>query len=654
MTWVPIQVGCDHLEQFAKKNPIDALAELIWNGLDAEALTVDVDVQIASLGDGPRDQSYVTKVTVADTGHGIDPARAQEQFASLGDSWKRTLNGRTLNNERPLHGSRGRGRFYAYSLGSRLNWSSISRFGDGYRRVEISGDVSRINGFQVDDVVELSEPSAPGTVATVYVQQGRPLSSLIRDDLELALTARLAIHLLGNPDLVVCVNGTRLDPRPLIEGSPIDLQLAVSVDDYVRYERPVLTIVDWIDSVRVPTGVVLCTADGAALIEIEKSAAPGNVRSTGYLRWSGWATTGPDLLLAQVDHGPIIDAAREAMAQHIDSRATQLTATIVATLKEEDAYPYPDQLTDPVQETERQLFDLIAVTARTPLRASSKPQRKMTARLLKLALQERPESLDLILADALALSEAERDQLAELLRHTTLSRIVSAAAEITRRLDLIGTLRHIVYTPGVASEMREVDQLHPLVKDNVWLFGESWRLSASEVGLTNVLRAVARDDLALESDLVRKGNLVLLPEGRRGRVDLLMQRTLIGPDDQQSRLVVELKRPSVKLGDKELGQIKRYARALAGHPGVGESKWTFWLVGSDVRDEIAGDLQQTDRDWGHVIATDKYDVRVTSWGTLLDQTVRRFQFYKEQLAYDASQDESVARVRRLHQELLPS
>jgi hypothetical protein len=37
--------------------------------------------------------------------------------------------------------------------------------------------------------------------------------------------------------------------------------------------------------------------------------------------------------------------------------------------------------------------------------------------------------------------------------------------------------------------MREVDQLHPLVRDNVWLFGESWRLSASEAGPTNVLRA---------------------------------------------------------------------------------------------------------------------------------------------------------------------
>lgn len=121
------------------------------------------------------------------------------------------------------------------------------------------------------------------------------------------------------------------------------------------------------------------------------------------------------------------------------------------------------------------------------------------------------------------------------------------------------------------------------------------RLSASEVGLTNVLHEAARDDLAIEADPVRQGKQVLLPEGKRGRVDLLLQRTLIGPSDQRSRLVVELERPSIKLGDQELTQVKRYARALTEHPGVGQSQWRFWL----------------------------------------DQAARRLRFYKEQLTYNA-------------------
>ena len=97
-----------------------------------------------------------------------------------------------------------------------------------------------------------------------------------------------------------------------------------------------------------------------------------------------------------------------------------------------------------------------------------------------------------------------------------------AAAEVARRLDLLSTLRHLVYSPDVADEMREVDQLHPLIRDNIWIFGEEWKLSGTEMGLTSVLRAAVSDDVALEADLVRVGDKIFLPDGKRGRVDLLL------------------------------------------------------------------------------------------------------------------------------------
>src|ERR1700728_2774722 len=126
MAWMPVEAGQDHLQQYTKKSPIEALAELIWNSLDAEATTVDVDIETESMADDGRELPFVTRVTVSDNGHGINPDKTKEQFSSLGDSWKKGLNGRTLNGKRALHGSRGRGRFYAYSIGERVKWSSIS------------------------------------------------------------------------------------------------------------------------------------------------------------------------------------------------------------------------------------------------------------------------------------------------------------------------------------------------------------------------------------------------------------------------------------------------------------------------------------------------------------------------------------------------
>jgi hypothetical protein len=76
-------------------------------------------------------------------------------------------------------------------------------------------------------------------------------------------------------------------------------------------------------------------------------------------------------------------------------------------------------------------------------------------------------------------------------------------------------------------------------------------------------------------------------------------------------------------------------------------------VGSNTKDEIGGELEPQDREWGHVTRTAKYDVRVVTWGHLLDQAERRFKFYREQLRYNATQGDAVERVRRRHEELLP-
>lgn len=120
------------------------------------------------------------------------------------------------------------------------------------------------------------------------------------------------------------------------------------------------------------------------------------------------------------------------------------------------------------------------------------------------------------------------------------------------------------------------------------------------------------------------------------------------------RLVVELKRPSLLIGDKELTQVRSYARALSKHAAMGASKWTFWLVGGDLAPDIDDEVKQTDRALGHVHKGENYDIWVTHWGQLLDDAMLRYEFYREQLKYDIGQDEATSRVRERHAELLPS
>jgi len=648
MAWKPIRAGRDHLQQYGKQPAVEAVAELIWNSLDAEADQVDVEVESASIGTDERALLHVTRIAVSDNGHGITPDLAEAAFLSLGDSWKKRLNGRTLNNKRALHGNRGRGRFFVYALGHRATWSSVAMVDDKPTLIEIRGDQGKIDGFMIGEPKTTTGPL--GTTVTIAVEQGRSLTSLLRDDLHQQLAARLAPHLLANVDIAVTVNGQRLNPAALVDGEPTEIELDIAQAHLGGREAPVLTIVDWTDEMRPAPGIVLCNTNGTALIEIGKSA-PAPVKSTGYLKWSGFSDTAQDLILAELQHSEIITSAVKTLDQHIKQRTGTVTTTIIKRLKDEKVYPYAEELNDPIQQTERDLFDLVAVTVRSTLNAGNRAQRAMSARLLKLALEERPESLDTLLAEALDLAPADRELLTDLLRVSPLGKIIGAASEVTRRVDLLTALRHLLYSPGISNRMREVDQLHPLVKDSAWLFGESWRLSRSETSLTNVLRAVADDDTLLEAELAANDGKVLA-DGKQGRVDLLLQRTIRSPGHQH-RLIVELKRPSVRLRNTELAQIRRYASALSGHAGVGPSKWTFWLVGASTHPEIDGQLKQRDRAWGHIESGDDYDIYVTTWGSLIDEAEGRLAFYRDQLTYDITQGEAADRVRARHAELLP-
>jgi Histidine kinase-, DNA gyrase B-, and HSP90-like ATPase len=112
-----IEVKQDFLERQTKAPPVQALAELIWNGLDADATHVGVDFEHDGLGG-------MSKIVVSDNGHGMPHADAPELFKNLGGSWKRQRS-RTLRLNRLVHGQEGRGRFKAFALGDVVDWKVV-------------------------------------------------------------------------------------------------------------------------------------------------------------------------------------------------------------------------------------------------------------------------------------------------------------------------------------------------------------------------------------------------------------------------------------------------------------------------------------------------------------------------------------------------
>ena len=59
-----VEVKDDFIERQAKASPIQALSELIWNALDADATSISIDLENDGLGG-------LAKIHVRDDGHGL-------------------------------------------------------------------------------------------------------------------------------------------------------------------------------------------------------------------------------------------------------------------------------------------------------------------------------------------------------------------------------------------------------------------------------------------------------------------------------------------------------------------------------------------------------------------------------------------------------
>ena len=97
MREILVEIQSDHLAaQSRVARPLDAIAELVWNGVDADATEVRVAFQDALAGDA------LELIRVVDNGTGMRPIIAEQVFKNLGGSWKTTK--ALSDRKRALHG----------------------------------------------------------------------------------------------------------------------------------------------------------------------------------------------------------------------------------------------------------------------------------------------------------------------------------------------------------------------------------------------------------------------------------------------------------------------------------------------------------------------------------------------------------------------
>jgi hypothetical protein len=347
-----------------------------------------------------------------------------------------------------------------------------------------------------------------------------------------------------------------------------------------------------------------------------------------------------------------VEDARGFIKSHFRAKAAEAAQTVVDEWKAEHTYPYQKAPATPVEKVEREVFDIMATTAARYLpdfKATTPRSRAFQLRMMRTAMENGSEDLQLILKEVLDLPPRQQEELAQLLQETSLLSIINASKVVTDRLKFLTGLEALIFDRNIGATLRERTQLQRILAENTWIFGEEHHLMVDDQSLDECLKEHTR----LRGAKVDPGP-VSHPTKKRGIVDMMFGKQRRSHRDAElEHLIVELKAPRVSIGDKEITQIEGYVRAIRNDPrfDMHKTSWIFWVLSKRFDPSVMQLRQIPHTDPGVIIKQDKIIVIVKNWAQIIAENRSRLKFFQEGLDYKATKADALLHVQQNHLEI---
>lgn len=643
MSHIRVTAGHPLLEGYVKAPP-SGLCELIWNAFDEDATVVTVKVENSPLG-------ALDSITIEDDGNGMSRERAELAFSRVGDSWKR-MPSTTSDGGRPVHGRYGRGRYTAFSLGSSVRWESTSEVteGEALGAIAVKGFRTSLDEFDVIDLEQVSEHTGTRVVVTGVSTEAQKAFEA-PEGLRQRILTEFALHLDRHNDFKVIFLGETLDPSQVIKvRETVDLVLPEGVQGTAQ-----LTIIEW-KLTGVERRIYLCRPGGGIVDEVSPRIQSVGSEFTAYLEWPGF--DGSIGVMADLDESSdaskVIESARDALREHLAESVRRREAETVSKWRAEGVYPYKNEPTTTVEKASRDTFNVIALAAaRTVDESRSRASKALALSLLKETFESDPEALLPILKQFSQLPANRIEELRVILEKTSLSQLIALGREVGSRVEFLNGINALVFDKISKKKVLERRQLHRILAHETWLFGEEWTMTGDDERLTEVLKHYLAK-LGLDVELAN-GPAVVREDGSDAIPDLVLGRQLETRENFFSHLVIELKRPSHRLTDDDVTQLRSYASAITNDERFDQpnSAWEFWLIGNETSDAVDEARHQQTLPAGVVQHSKKYKLIVKTWAEIIGDAEHRLKFVQKSLKYESDRDSGLQTLREKYGKYLP-
>lgn len=261
-------------------------------------------------------------------------------------------------------------------------------------------------------------------------------------------------------------------------------------------------------------------------------------------------------------------------------------------------------------------------------------QKKTFVELLNAMLEMGADDklLDII-ASVVKLTPEERKDFADILHYADITSITRTIGLIKDRYKTILQVKELVFNFDLKAN--EPDHLQKVIEMHYWIFGEQYNLvTAEEPDFETALRRFTH--LLRGED---PGKVRMTSSDKNKEMDIFCCRKDVHIDTVES-IIVELKHPTVNLGEEQLAQVKRYMRTILNEDRFNASNrhWKFYLVGNGFAEDnaILTELKNNKDKGEHglVLSIDNYKIYVKLWSEIFADFDCRYNYLLEKLELD--------------------
>jgi hypothetical protein len=640
-------------KHFKNAEPWQPLFELVWNGFDAAASFVSVNVV-------ENEMHGVDRVAVLDDGEGIAFDTLDDTFGSFNDSAKKA--------NLSLKGEHGRGRLAFHKLCRNASW--FTRFNNVDAIVEVAEPtIKDFEGRLLEKAEQKPELLAQGQgtlVELTHFTGVLPAPDELREKFAVEFGWYLAVH----SEKKLVLNGMAVQvPKHETVATEVAADDEVFQAQVIRWEQRPTSEKSYL---------YLLNSSGALVYKVLSSLNQKPNFFTSVCVTSSWADTfsqEQDLLNpgAHTPASPVwkkFKAQLDRLSQSVYDEFLRMRAEeVVQGYEDEGYFPTYAGLDDEERawrhQHTRELVRSIYIAEPRVFHNISKKQTKLVIRLLdRLAVSNENDALFDVLEGALDLDAKSMQDLAKQLQRATLENIVASIEVLQRRHTAVQQLRYVM--DEHYREVLETPDLQKVVESNTWLFGPRYEtLGAEEDTFATIARRM-RDEVMTRSPL----SLEDVDEeedfpGAQRQVDLFMARKFPSVDSLGNKvyrcIVVEIKRPAISLNKKHLRQLEDYAEIIANEPRFKSEKMHFELIllgrqissaDTIIKNRLNDNILRNDP--GLVTDAPRMKLYVMNWYTLLDgfELTHEFMLEKLKLKRDdygaATKEELVAELQTEH------